>query len=283
MSQQNPLAGYFRSPKLYVPLPTQGKYYSPDVIDFPASGEVAVYAMTAKDELAMKNPDALLNGEAIAQVITSCVPSVKKPRFLISNDIDTLLIAIQGATYGDDIEVSDKCPNCSTENNVVASVDAVLSTMSKLEENYSLVLPEGLNVEIRPLSYESAVKAGVANFKTARSLQAITELSDELEQIRSFSSNFRDIALLNFELLVDSVACVRGTTANGEEFVVSDRKNIREFLENCDAAVGKAIEQKAGDINKVGVDKNIRIQCTACSHEFTKEVNFDPVNFFTAS
>lgn len=283
MTQQNPLAGYFRSPKLYVSLPTQGKYYNQDVLDLPESGELAVYAMTAKDELAMKNPDALLNGESIAQVITSCVPAVKKPRSLISNDIDVLMIAIQGATYGDEIEVSEKCPNCATENNVVASVDAVLSTMSKMEESYILELPQGLEVEIRPFSYESTVRAGIANFKSARSLQAISAMDDELEQIRSFAGNFREIAFLNFELLIDSVSCVKGITPTGEKFVVSDRKNIREFLENCDASVGKAIEAKAGEVNKIGVNKNITIKCTECEHEFNKEVGFDPVNFFTAS
>src|SRR6056297_2390222 len=99
----NPLSSFYRAPKLYSRLPSNGIFYTNEVIDVDESAEVAVYAMTAKDEMIMKNPDALLNGEAVAQVIASCVPQVKQPKQLISNDVDTLLIAIQGATYGDDI------------------------------------------------------------------------------------------------------------------------------------------------------------------------------------
>ena len=102
----NPLSEYFRSPKLFVKLPTGGMFYDKDIVEYPESGELPVFPMTAKDEVMMKNPDALLNGEAVCSLISSCVPNVKNPRLMISNDVDTLLIAIQGATNGDDIEVS---------------------------------------------------------------------------------------------------------------------------------------------------------------------------------
>ena len=99
----NPLSGYFRAPKLYTKLPSGGRFYTDDVVELGESREVAVYALTAKDEAILKNPDALLNGEAVSQIIKSCVPAVQKPRKMLSSDIDTLLVAIQGATYGDDL------------------------------------------------------------------------------------------------------------------------------------------------------------------------------------
>ena len=56
----NPLQKYFRQPKLHVRLPSGGKYYPPGALDLPESGEVAIYPLTAKDELLLKTPDSLI-------------------------------------------------------------------------------------------------------------------------------------------------------------------------------------------------------------------------------
>ena len=66
--QTNPLSKYFRQPKIYLRLPSKGKFYSPGSLVMTESGELPVYAMTAKDELLIKTPDALLNGEATVEV-----------------------------------------------------------------------------------------------------------------------------------------------------------------------------------------------------------------------
>lgn len=279
---QNPLSGYFRSPKLYTQLPSLGKFYSNDVVEIPESGELAVYAMTAKDEMIMKNPDALLNGEAVAQVVQSCVPAVKKPRSLISNDVDTLLIAIQGATNGDEIEVKDKCPTCGHEDSGIVSVESILETMTVLEERYLCDLDNGLQVEIQPFTYESTIKAGIANFRTTRSLQSVAQISDEMEQLKAFDENFRQIAALNFDLVVDSVASVSGTDSHGEQFIVTDRASIREFLENSESIVGKQIEQTIEKVSNLGVNKEVMLECPEHG-KFEASVAFDPVNFSIAS
>lgn len=279
----NPLAGYYRAPKLYTPLPSQGKFYTDDVIDWPETSELAVFAMTAKDEMIMKNPDALLNGEAVARVIASCVPSVKKPRELMSNDIDTLLIAIQGATAGDDVEVMGECPKCKKSITATASIESAIDSMTMLEDTYVFKSSQGLEIEVRPFTYESSIKAGIANFKSTRSLQSIQDLDDELEQLKAFNENFTQIAALNFDLIVDSVASISGTDPEGEPFRVTDRKAIREFLENVDSSVGKAVEKEITNVNSIGVNKSVQLECDECEEVFTKEVGFDPVNFFTAS
>lgn len=280
---QNPLAKYYRSPKLYTQLPSRGVFYEESVIDFPENGELAVYPMTAKDELIMKNPDALLNGEAVAQVIASCVPAVKKPRELISNDVDTLLVAIQGATNGDDITVEGSCPSCKEIVSSVASIEGALDTMTVLKESYHYDTPDGLIIEVRPFTYESTIKAGIANFRSTRSLSSIGEVKDEMEQLKLFNENFMQIAALNFELIIDSVASVKGVDENGEEFVVTDRRAIREFLENCPSNIGREVEKSISEVNSIGVNKKILLECDSCGHQFEKEIGFDPVNFFTAS
>ena len=85
-NQPNPLTQYFRQFKLYLKLPSGIAYYTTDQVQFTDSGEIGVMPMTGKDELSLKNPDALLNGEALVEVIKSCVPGVKNPRVLLTND-----------------------------------------------------------------------------------------------------------------------------------------------------------------------------------------------------
>ena len=78
-SKVNPLAGYFRQPKLYVKLPSGGQFYPEGSLDRSQIDEYPVYAMTAKDELMFKTPDALLNGQATVEVIRAVFLLLKNP------------------------------------------------------------------------------------------------------------------------------------------------------------------------------------------------------------
>ena len=97
---QNPLKKYFRQPKIYLRLPSKGNFYPKGVLDFPESGEIPVYAMTARDELIIKTPDALINGESTVEVIKSCIPNIKDPWKMPNIDTDAILIAIRIAKIG---------------------------------------------------------------------------------------------------------------------------------------------------------------------------------------
>ena len=133
-NKTNPLANHFRQPKLYMKLPSGGLFNTDKDLDFPENKEIAIFPMTAKDEIMMKNPDALLNGEAVLQVIKSCVPSALEPRELTNIDVDALLMGIQSATYGDDMEVSTKCQYCEKELTGSTSIQEALDQIDPLEE-----------------------------------------------------------------------------------------------------------------------------------------------------
>lgn len=277
----NPLSGHFRSPKLYTRLPSAGRYYSDKVVEMPESGELPVFPMTAKDELIMKNPDALLNGEAVATVLSSCVPNVKNARQLLSNDVDALLLAIQGASYGDDIEITSKCPKCDKEVSGHISADGVLQSMTTLEEAYEFEVKD-LKFEIKPFTYETTIQAGLTNFQSTRSLQAIADLPDDLDKLKVFNESFLKLADLNFKIMIEVVDSI--TLLNeDEDVVVTDKKHIREFLENCEAEIGTAIESRINDVANVGIAKDSIFECEDCNESFESAVAFDPVNFFTAS
>jgi len=287
-NKHNPLSAYFRAPKMYVQIPSQGKFYSPSVVEMPENKELPIFAMTAKDEMIMKNPDALLNGEAVSQVLQSCIPNVKNARKLLNCDVDVLLIAVQAASYGNDVEITSECPKCKEEVVGVADVELALDTMGTIQETYNISYKD-LTIVVRPFTYESTIQAGITNFQSTRSLQGLAEVTDDLERLRLFNDNFKQIAALNFTLIVDSVDAV-SVSNNGETVIVDDRDQIREFLENCDNSVGKAIENKIAEINAIGLNHEMQMTCTneKCKENdepylFTGKVNFDPVNFFTAS
>lgn len=283
----NPLSEYFRSPKLYVKLPTGGKFYTPDIVEYPESGELPVFPMTAKDELIMKNPDALLNGEAVSQLILSCVPNVKNVREMISNDIDVLLVAVQGATHGDDIEVTAPCPSCDNAITGIASVEGAIESMIELEEVYKVAAAPDLQIAIKPFKYKNTIQAGIASFQSSRSLQVLGELPDDMDKLKVFNESFMKMADMNYQLIVDAVHSV--TIGKGKDAQnITDRDHIKEFLDNCEATIGKAVETAVTEVNKIGIQKTMMFLCEECEvekgpNEFEAGINFDPVNFFTAS
>ena len=282
---QNPLSAYFRAPKLWTNIPSSGKFYDADVLTVPESGEFAIYPMTTKDELVLKNPDALLNGEAVATLIKSCVPDIKNPKKLFSADVDALLIAIRGASGGDLVEVNAECPECKTITNVNISVEESLSTMEQLDNEYSIDISNGLKITALPFSYSNTIKAGVASFQSTRSMQSISEMSNDMDRLSAFNDSFVKLADLNFELLIDSIKNIYYTDAEGKQIQISDKGIIREFLENTDNGTGKEIEEFINTVNAKGVKNEVGVVCESeeCKNEFVATINFDPVNFFTGS
>lgn len=284
---QNPLSAYFRSPKLYTAIPSGGRFYEDGVIEFSgeSNGELAIYPMTTKDELLLKNPDALLNGEAVANLIHSCVPEVKNARELYSADVDALLIAIRGASGGDDVDVAAECPKCQTITDVQISVTESLAQMEDLDELYSKTLANGLVIQGEPFSYKNTIKAGVASFQSTRSMQSISELEDDMQRLKAFNESFVKLADLNFELLIDAIHGITYNDEEGNAVTLQDKNIIREFLENTDNVTGKEIEEFINGINAKGVNDKVRVTCNneECGNVFDNDINFDPVNFFTGS
>jgi hypothetical protein len=86
----NPLKQYFRKPGIWIKLPSQGNFYKDKPADLNEMGEIAIYPLTAKDELMLKNADALLNGSAITQMINSCAPTVVDPMAMPAIDLDAI-------------------------------------------------------------------------------------------------------------------------------------------------------------------------------------------------
>ena len=68
-------------------------------------------------------------------------------------------------------------------------------------------------------------------------------------------------------------------------FCNANLDNIQEYLENCETAVGNKITEAVSQLNQAGIQKEVQVQCEneECGHVFPSALEFDPVNFSTAS
>ena len=143
----NPLNKYFRQPSIYVSLPS-GTDYPPHVVTPSKTGELGVMPMTAKDEIRFKTPDALMNGEAVVDVIQSCVPNIKDAWQVKSYDLDTILIAIRIATYGETMEMNFNVPVINEKLSHTVNLPAILDQIRVQKVDNEFTLKDGLKLTI---------------------------------------------------------------------------------------------------------------------------------------
>lgn len=271
----NPLAGYFRQPKIYIRLPSQGKFYADGSLDVSENGEYPVYAMTAKDELMFKTPDALLSGQSTVEVIRSCIPAITDPWQMPSIDLDTALIAIRIATYGENMEIGTVCPSCATDNNYEMNLVEWLTSIGKF--NYQDTLPvEQLTLHIRPYSYQEITKTNLKSFEQQRIFNVINDdnLSDE-QKVEMFGKSFVKLT----QLTVDIIAgCIR--QIDTPEGSVTDQQMIKEFIDNSPKEVFDSISNHVSSMKDKIELKPLNAKCSNCSHEFTVPITIDQSNFF---
>lgn len=276
-NKQNPLKQYFRQFKLYIRLPSGTTYYPPNAIEFTETGEVGVMPMTGKDELILKNPDALLNGQALLEVIASCVPAVKNPKLLLTNDIDALITAIRLATYNDKLETEIKCPNCGHENLFKLDLQYAIDNITYLEKDYVVHLENGLSVFVKPYGFPELLKGLHSQFEQSK-LTRLIESQDMTEEkrLKVLSEVFQKMSVITYELLSNSVIKVVDER-NGVD--VSDREFIKDFLQNIDKKSVDKIADLIKEINLIGIKRTFMAKCQSCEHTWENEIDFNPVNF----
>lgn len=275
--RQNPLKQYFRQFKMYTKLPSGTTYYPPNSVTFTETGEVGIMPMTGKDELILKNPDALLNGEALIEVLKSCVPAVSDPRILLSNDIDALITAIRYATYNDALETEIKCPSCQHDNLFKLDLQYSLDNMSQLDPEYVVNLPSGLSVFVKPYGFPELVRGLHAQFEQSKITRSIESesISDD-ERIKLFATAFKELSIVTYTLMCNSIIKIVDESNN---INVTEKEFIKDFLNNIDKKSADMISDQIKEINAIGIKRTFLARCDKCGHEWENELDFNPVNF----
>lgn len=273
--KKNPLASFYRQPKIYVRLPSKGKFYEPGSLDLSENGEYPVYAMTAKDELLFKTPDALLNGTSTVELIKSCIPAILNPWVMPNIDLDFALIAIRIATYGDKMDVGTNCPHCDAENSYDMDLTAWLDIFNNFIYNTDIVV-DPLTVHVRPYTYKEVTKTALKSMEQQRIFQVINDdtLSDEIK-LEKFGASFLKLTELTVDVIADCITAI--DTPDGS---VSDKDMIKEFIANCSKDIFQKIQDHVVQMKELIEFKAQNVTCGECSKPFSLPVTMDQSNFF---
>ena len=279
----NPLKRYYRQPQISIQLPSKGKYYPADVVQQTVTGEHQVLPMTAMDELAFRTPDSMMSGQATVDVIKSCIPTVLDPWQLVNYDIDTVLIAIRIASYGETMDITSGVPVTGETVTHTVNLPQLLDQLRRDQITDQCTLQGGLTVQVNPLTYKQITDSQLKTFEQQRIYAQVSqsEMTAE-EKTRRFTDSFHVLSKLNMDLLVSNIAKI--TLPAGES--VTDRAQIKEFIQNADAKLIKELENKLADIRQQGSIKPIKIKATeeqikaGVPATYEVPITFDNANFF---
>ena len=168
----NPLRQFFRQPAIYLRLPSGGQYWTPGALDMPENGEIPIYPMTAIDEISYRTPDALFNGQAVVNVIQSCVPAIKDAGKIPNTDLNAILVAIRIASYGHDMDIASTCTECKNQDEFSADLRMILDNLKS--PDYSERIDQGdLQIVFKPATYEDQNKSAMEQFEKQKFLQQV--------------------------------------------------------------------------------------------------------------
>lgn len=275
----NPLNRYFRTPKAYVKLPSQGRFYPPNFVETAANGEVAVYPLSAIDQILLKTPDAVLNGEALLKVVKNCVPGVSDPKRLVEPDINTLLLAMRIASTGPTAEWDIACPNCGQNHSFEVNLTNIVETQQLISEDPVIDFNGELRIYIRPYDFEQRHLQLLNEIEETQTLKLLNEDDSLDENARSerVSRHVDKMAGRTFDVLSLSIQMIE-IVATREQ--VTDRGFIAEFVKGITKTQADTIIAAIRDLNQKGIDTRQTLTCSSCNHEWTQPLDFDPTSFF---
>lgn len=282
--QANPLSGYFRQPAIYLKLPSKGKYYPKDTVKMNEQGEVAIYPMTARDEITFKTPDALMNGEATKTVIQSCVPDIKDAGKLPVIDLDALLIAIRIASYGEKMTVQSACPECKEVQSYHLSLPQELESIGTPTVIDEIKLDNGLSVKLRPLNLDQVNRVQRKTFEEQKLFNTVMDSNlDEGEKLTRFQESFMKITQITVDMMIDNIESIITPTGT-----VNNLQHIAEFINNAEGKHFDAIQKAIEQFKQLGSAKPKMIHCETCEKagnkktEYETPLTFDASNFFAS-
>jgi len=270
----NPLRQYFRRPAVYLTLPSKGQGYAPEVIEPTETGELPVFPMTAIDEITARTPDALFNGVAVTELIKSCVPNIKDPWAINSNDLDAILIAVKAAAGGDSLELESTCPKCGDVSTYALNLIGVLSTLKAADYNKELEIND-LTVKFRPLTFKEMNEGATAQFEIQKLFENIDTIEDINQKTQASNEALKRITDLTMQLLCRTIEYINTPTAR-----VDDDQFILDFLQNCDRNTYLKIRDYNTELKASTELKPMDIKCTNCGNEYSQSYTLNPSDFF---
>lgn len=270
---QNPLQKHFRQPKIFLKLPSSGVFCNPGTIQGDVE-KLPIYGMTGMDEIMVKTPDALLNGEATVHVLQSCCPNISNAWNISNIDVNALLIAIRIASYGNSMTTGASCPKCTASNDFDVNLNTCLEYYSTINFVDKIVIDD-LVIKLKPLDYEQANKFSYEGFISQKRLFQIDKLEDEEQQRQGILKEFEVMKEYQFRTTLAQIESIEA-----DDQVVTEKEFIKEFLQNCDSYIIDRIKKVFEENSKIWAIPPIPATCSECSHNFSFGLDMDQSSFF---
>lgn len=270
----NPLRQFFRRPAVYLTLPSGKQYYKEGVIRNTETGELPVYPMTAIDEITARTPDALFNGEAMAEIMRSCVPDILQPWEINNIDLDAILIAIRTASGENEMSMGSECPKCFEANDYQIELNKILTQLKAPDFNKTLEI-NNLKIKFRPLTYRELNQLGLEQFGIQKMFAAIDNIADVTEKANKTQEAIKKVTEVTMKLVATAIEYI---DANGSQ--VNNKDFILEFLSNCDKNVYVEVRDYTAKLREETQIKPFHIKCPKCSHEYDQPFTLNLTDFF---
>ena len=272
-----------RQPKVYITLPSGGKYWKEGSLNKTINGEYPVYSMTARDEIVLKTPDALLNGQGVVDVIQSCVPNILDAWATPQIDLDVLLVAIRMATYGETLTLEVNHETMDAPMDFQANLREILDRLqSTITWEERLEVRPDLVLYVKPIDYRTQSVTQISEFETQRMMNILRDQDlDEEVKLNAFKQTFEKISSKALDLVgkaVFKVESTAGTTDNPEY--------IEEFMKGCDAEIFEKVKNHVGSMIERNTLPPLKFQSTpemlekGAPSEIEVPFVFDAANFF---
>jgi hypothetical protein len=276
MTLPNPLAKHFRQPAIYLKLPSGGRYWPELALDIPVTGELPIYPMTTRDEIVLRTPDALMNGEGMVSVFQHCCPNIKDAWQMPSIDVDAMLIAIRIASYGPSMEVSTNCPHCKAENSHDIDLNYMLDSVRVPNYDQQKEI-DGLKFTFKPLAYFEQNRINRKRFDEQKLMQVVNDSTlTEEEKEKRYNDFLQQLVDINVGLLSLFTSSI--TTPEGIR--VTEPDHIAEFYHNAPGSMIKQLQKVMEEINGQAGLPDLQLHCDECNENYETSMEFDYTSFF---
>ena len=272
----NPLSRLFRTPAIYIELPSKGKYYPEGALDMPENGELPVYPLTNKDEIILRTPDALINGQGVVDVLQSCVPNIKNAWLMPTVDVDACLIALRIASYGHSMDFDQICPHCNAEHTYAMDLRETMGSLHCPDFD-NVEQFDVMSVKFQPQNYTQANRMSRVGYELQKTAQAIDELPDGDDQRAAVTMQLDKVTGLGSEVMAKCTEYIE-LVETGER--ISDPEFLKEFYNKIDAKTFTKIQNALASVTDVANLKPSKVACQSCQGELTINEMFDYAGFF---
>jgi hypothetical protein len=273
--KSNPLTKFFRTPAIYIGLPSGGQFWPEGALEMPENNELPVFPMTNRDEITLRTPDALINGQGVVDVIQSCIPNIKNAWKMPSVDVDATLMAIRIASYGHSMDFEQTCPACQHQDTYSMDLRHTMSTVKCPDYNHA---PEfdHIRIKFKPQDYTQVNQSNQTAFELAKIQQSVDALPQE-EQSAGNALQLAKFTQLNIDSLASVTEYIELVDTSEQ---IADTNYIKEFYANIDSAFFNKIQKALIELTKDSNVKPTKVACTECGEAVELNIMFDYANFF---